>query len=101
MSGGLCNVYGVYCPLMQRLRRKQLLISVEQERYLSNRARAEGRSESALLRDLIDQVRNGAATKGRDPIDALVGAFAGRRLSSHDEILYGRPRKRGQKRSSS
>jgi hypothetical protein len=86
---------------MQRLRRKQLLISVEQDRYLSNRARAEGRSKSALLRDLIDQVRNGGATKGLDPIDALVGAFAGRRPGGHDEILYGRPRKQGPRRSSS
>lgn len=86
---------------MERLRRKQLLISVEQDRYLSNRARAEGRSKSALLRDLIDQVRNGGAANGPDPIDALVGAFAGRRLAAHDEILYGRQRKRGIRRSSS
>jgi hypothetical protein len=91
----------VYNPCVQRLRRKQILISLEQERYLSNRARAEGRSESSLLRDLIDQVRNGGVTKGADPIDALVGAFAGRRLGSHDEILYGRRRKRGSARSSS
>ncbi len=91
----------VYNLGVERLRRKQLLISVEQERYLSNRARAEGRSESALLRDLIDQVRNSGAAKGPDPIDALVGAFAGRRLGGHDEILYGRPRKRGLRRSSS
>lgn len=86
---------------VERLRRKQVLISVEQDRYLSNRARAEGRSESALLRDLIDQVRNGGAAKGPDPIDALVGAFAGRRLGGHDEILYGRPREKRAKRSSS
>lgn len=88
-------------PVVERLRRKQILVSVEQDRYLSNRARAEGRSKSALLRDLIDQVRNGGVAKGADPIDTLVGAFAGRRLGNHDEILNGRPRKRGSTRSSS
>ena len=96
-------MYCVWCMIsgMQRLRRKQILISMEQGRYLSNRARAEGRSESALLRDLIDQVRNSGVAKGADPIDSLVGVFVGRRLGNHDQILYGRARKRGPARSSS
>lgn len=87
--------------MQQRLTRKQILISAEQDRYLSNRARAEGRSESAVLRDLIDQLRIPGPDAGPDPIDHLVGAFSGRPLGTHDEILYGRPRRRGRKQSSS
>ena len=85
--------------MQERLRRKQILLSPEQERYLANRARAEGRSESALVRDLIDRVRARAAT--HDPIDGLIGAFRGKPLGGHDEILYGRAHKKGRSRSSS
>jgi hypothetical protein len=73
-----------------KLRRKQVLISVDQDRWLSNRARSEGRSESAVLRDLIDRQRRNRVNSSPDTLDAVVGAFKGRNLGTHDEILYGR-----------
>jgi len=74
-----------------KLRRKQVLISVDQDRWLSSRARSEGRSRSAVLRDLIDQARRDRISYSPDPLDAIVGAFKGRDLGAPDEILYGRP----------
>lgn len=73
-----------------RLRRKQVLLTTEQERWLVNRARSEGRSESAVLRDLIDARRQLRVADAADPLDRIVGTARGRKLGTHDAILYGR-----------
>ncbi len=70
------------------LRRKQVMLTAELERWLKDRARREGRSVSAVLRSILEEART--RSEKRDPLGLAAGLLAGKNHASHDQILYGR-----------
>ena len=79
------------------MRRKQVLLSPELERWLADRARREGRSVSAVLRSVLEDAQRASRSRAPDPLAAAAGSIKGRSLGTHDEILYGRRKGRAQR----
>ncbi len=75
------------------LKRKQVMLSPELERWLTDRARRQGRSVSAVLRAVLEEAWRRGMESG-DPLDAAAGMLRGKGGGTHDEILYGRRRRR-------
>ncbi len=79
------------------MRRKQVLLSPELERWLTDRARREGRSISAVLRSVLEDAHRAYLSRTPDPLAEAAGSIRGENLGTHDEILYGR--RKGRARS--
>lgn len=77
------------------LKRKQVMLSPELERWLRDRARREGRSVSAVLRAVLEEAWRAGSSASGDPLDSSAGMLRGKNLGAHDEILYGRRKERG------
>lgn len=73
------------------MHRTQLLLREEQYRFLSARAREEGKSISAVLREIVDRQIKAQSTE-IDPLLAIVGMAEGEDAAvgrEHDRYLYG------------
>ena len=74
------------------MRRTNVVLEEWQYQYLKERAAREGKSMSALLRELIEAaIRPGKGSIQDDPIFEIVGMFRGGRkdvAEKHDEYLY-------------
>jgi hypothetical protein len=81
------------------MRRTNVVLEEWQYQYLKERAAREGKSLSALLRELIEAAaRPSDKSIKDDPIFEIVGMFRGGRedvAEKHDEYLYRREAQRG------
>ena len=73
------------------MHRTQVYLEESQYEMLKTRARREGKTLAAVIRDLLDSgLRGGPA--GRDPFDDVIGIAKGDGLAvaeNHAEYLYG------------
>jgi Ribbon-helix-helix protein, copG family len=70
-----------------RVKRIQIYIDDASDELLSRRARREGRSKAALIRDAVRREYGGAGPA--DPFDAWAGGID-ERPGDVDELVYGR-----------
>ena len=73
--------------------RTQLHLDEDRYRYLSLKAKSEGKSIAQVVRDLIDAARSKSSSEWmKDPIWNMVGAFEGDGSAvaeNHKDYLYG------------
>lgn len=79
---------------MQSEHKTQIYLSRQQHRRLVRRARLEGRSMAAVVRDAVDRYLHDASVAGswqNDSLSALAGMTEGRPddSASIDDVLYG------------
>ena len=79
---------------MQSEHKTQIYLSRQQHRRLVRRARLEGRSMAAVVRDAVDRYLHGvsvAASWQEDSLSTLAGVAEGRSddSASVDDVLYG------------
>lgn len=81
---------------MSELHRAQILLTRLQYRYLRTRAKREGSSVSAIVRDLIQaEIEDQRQALAEDPFWEIVGMVAGGDPDAglaHDHYIYGTPR---------
>ena len=74
------------------MHRTQIQLEERQFRYLKTEARRNGKSISALLRELVDRHIHEQDKSGNDPLLEIVGMAegpAGATARDHDDYLYG------------
>ena len=73
------------------MHRTQIQLEERQFRYLKAKARRNGKSISALLRELVDHHIHEQAESGNDPLMEIVGMVegpAGATARNHDAYLF-------------
>ncbi len=76
------------------MKRTNIVLEEAQYQYLKGRAEREGKSMSALIRELIEAVMRPQPRSAKDdPIFGIVGMFKGKKskrdiCQQHDEIIY-------------
>lgn len=73
------------------MHRTQLLLQEDQYRFLSTKAKEEGKSISAVLREIINRQMSARPLEA-DPLQAIIGMAEGEDAAvgrEHDHYLYG------------
>jgi len=76
------------------MKRTNLVLEEWQYQYLRDRAARERKSQSAIVRDLIQAASAPPARAGRDAVLSIIGIGRGRGgARRHEEVLYRRDRR--------